>query len=157
MTQFFPWLPIEIEESEGRMETGGEQGRDEDDQTPLMPITTHEFCHKRNSLLVYSHSVSWTVAGKVSGSHLSISDLDFLSFLLFLTPYFLLHLFLIFTPTPSARFLYFFHQNLPHVSSFCTSPRTLWKMFPKHHRTTIISTSCGSWNWLPGYGLESGY
>lgn len=142
------------------MGTGGEQGRDEVDRTPFIPINTQEFCHKQNSLLVYSNSVCWTVATKVSGSHVSVLDHDFLSFQLFLPPYVIVHQLLIFAATPSAWFLYFLHRNLPHISSFCTSSRTLWIIFPKHHRTNIIhglapSTSCASWSWLPGYGTSA--
>lgn len=78
------------------------------------------------SLALHSTSASWTLATKVSDSHLSVSDHDFLSFQLFLSPYVTLYFLLNVTTTSSAWFLPCFYQNISGTSSLWARPWTLW-------------------------------
>lgn len=97
VTQFFPCLS-----TERRLGAAGEQEMDERDKTPPPPGLVAPARPQAESFALHSTSASWTLATKVSDSHLSISDHDFLSFRLFLSPYVTLDFLLNVTTTFSA-------------------------------------------------------
>ena len=124
MTQFSPSLSTEILVNGRRMGAWRRTGREKDDKPPLIPILKAPAFRGTEFFVFYSISASCTMATKMSDSHISLWDPNFLPSQLFLTSSSTIHMLFNITETPSASFLHSY-QNVSGISSFFSQPRTL--------------------------------
>lgn len=119
---------------------GGEQGGEKNDKPPLIPILKPPAFRGTEFFVFYSISASCTMATKMSDSHISLWDHNFLLFQLFLTSSSTIHMLSNITETPSASFLHSY-QNIPGISSFFSQPRTLDNFMLGTIKPTLSSAS----------------